>query len=660
MANISLYVSGQTELNDVTEFFQKRLIGEGENPIAFFDGVFYESQQERVGNIVFQDYLVYTDKAVYLWARGTSKDFLDRFSLGTVSVNSRNKDSAFATLNLRVRREGKDPVFVIFDMVEIREAETITRLHTAIESVVENYLGPNFRHEIPDEVANNILQSAWNICPPRSIFIPMESVDMPTPDAGIGYGQDLLEQYKASIGYTHQQNPQNPGAGPRQQAGGGSAPEMPRGLEGILPTDPAAIKRIAGQLKGMVGDAPLKLRDQLMKDLQHVPNDVSTILTALNELLSNIAGNPQAERFVMNVIKTAVENDGILGSVGKIIKLTGIGSPKKAPSRSGASSAPEDRSSRQQRSPVSQDDSDMDTTVRRRKISVRDDDEHPDIFADEASSHTGQAATETAPLSGSRRQPIEDDDDADLAPRRKKLSIKTEGDVENDIARKLMSYDESEREQESSATVSASVTDLASADLAPRRKKLSINADDDVEDDIDHKLMNYDESPGEQAVSPVVSWPVADPADADPAPRRKKLQIRVDNSDDNGITSKLMSYDESLRVDRPVEIPREPFANCEPAVSGQENIRLESPSENDELFTLSEEEVQSAVLGSMSDENYLTIESDLPLSASAAPSAKNVASGSGSVSGINPRELRQDDDADKTPEKHSVSVKPTP
>ena len=64
MANISLYVSGQTELADVTEFFQKHLLGEGEQPIAFFDGVFYVSHQERVGNIAFQDYLIYSDRAV--------------------------------------------------------------------------------------------------------------------------------------------------------------------------------------------------------------------------------------------------------------------------------------------------------------------------------------------------------------------------------------------------------------------------------------------------------------------------------------------------------------------------------------------------------------------------------------------------------------------
>ena len=114
---MSLYVSAQTEQSDVVEFFQKGLMSAGEHPIAFFEGVFYESHQERVGNIAFQDYLIYTDKAVYFWARGANKDYLDRFNLGSVSVNSRNKDNDFATLNFKVRREEKDPVYVIFDMV---------------------------------------------------------------------------------------------------------------------------------------------------------------------------------------------------------------------------------------------------------------------------------------------------------------------------------------------------------------------------------------------------------------------------------------------------------------------------------------------------------------------------------------------------------------
>jgi hypothetical protein len=508
MANFSLYISGQTELNDVTEFFQKRLIGEGETPIAFFDGVFYESHQERVGNIVYQDYLIYSDKALYLWARGASKDFLDRFTLGAVSVNSRNKDSAFATMNLKIRREGKEPVFVIFDMVEIREAEMIVKLQTVVESVIEDYLGVNYRKEIPDDTADRILLAARNICPPSLISLPLEAPQMPVPDAGIGYGQDLLEQYRASGGYgaPQQQNPYGGGGAPpraeRPRSPGMGLPfAPPGGLESMLPTDPASLKRIADQIKNMVGDAPFKLRDQVMKDLQHVPGDLATVLTALNELLANIAGNPMAERFVMNAIKTAVVNDGVIGSLGKIIKMTGFGGGGgKKSSRSSSAEPPRDaRPSSKSRSTPFQDESDDDSsTIRRRKISVRDDEDHAsaDLFAG-----SDEPITSREDRGPSIRKPVSHDQDDDSAAgggRRKKLSIRMEDD--NEIARKLMSYDEADRDvpppPSASTPVSAPVREPVPEESGVRKRKLAIKAEagSGAEAEIARKLMSYDES----------------------------------------------------------------------------------------------------------------------------------------------------------------------
>ena len=655
MANISLYVSGQTELNDVAEFFQKRLFGEGETPIAFFDGVFYESHQERVGNIVFQDYLVYTDRAVYLWARGTSKDFLDRFSLGAVSVNSRNKDSAFATMNLKIRREGKEPVYVIFDMVEIREADMIVKLQTVIESTVEDYLGVDFRHEIPQDIAYRILDSARSVCPQRSIALALESPQMPMPDAGIGYGQDLLEQYKASVGYAQGPQMPPPGAPPRQRTAEGM-PEMPRGLEAMLPTDPAAIKRIAGQLKGMVGDAPLKFRDQLMKDLQHVPNDVATVLGAVNELLTNIAGNPQAERFVMNAIKTAVENDGLLGSVGKIIKMTGIGSPKKS-ARQASSPAREERSTRQQRSSARMDDSEEDPTIRRRKISVRDDDRQGgfDLFRDEDDAPAAARAEAPAP-----RRPVVEDEDADPAPRRKKLSIRMDGEGEDDIARKLMSYDEFEREQDR-VVAKTPVAGPAShdagdedADPAPRRKKLSIRMDGEGDDDIARRLMSYDESERDQPVPPAAS----EAPEEDQAPRKKKLLIRADGEGGDEIARRLMGYDEAAGDAAPVRIEPEPAP--EPDAPASMNIQITTGDESGEAV-ISEDDVLASLGGGESGGSYLTLESDVPLQASATvpyPSTPSVdAAKSVSASPEGPRDQEKGGPASDT---HSVSVKPTP
>ncbi|MBC8524521.1 MAG: hypothetical protein H8D27_04050 [Chlorobium phaeobacteroides] len=400
MATISTYVSGHAEAGDIAEFFQKQLLNAGERPIAFFDGVFYESHQERVGNIAFQDYLVYSDRAVYLWARGANKDYLDRFALGTVSINSRNKDNDFATLNLRIRRDGKESVYVIFDMVEIEEAEKISTLHTIIESTIENYLGNNFREEIPDQITEQIFASAISICPPSPLSFSSSAGQSSGSEhnSSIGYGQELLEQYKTSMGYSSgspsDAEPQRGasftvGATPQESAGTRrqAIPGIPKEIEGLLPTDPEALKRMAGNLKDMVGDAPFRLRDQVMKDLQNIPGDVATVITAVNELVSNISDNPQAEKFVLTAIQTAVKNDGILGSVGKMIKMTQSFGPmgkKPGGQQSSASRSAAGRTARGTDNARSQPADDYAGTSRRKKLKIHmDSDEAPGgVFAD--------------------------------------------------------------------------------------------------------------------------------------------------------------------------------------------------------------------------------------------------------------------------------------
>lgn len=537
MATISLYVSGQTELNDVTEFFQKNLMNAGENPVAFFDGVFYESHQERVGNIVFQDYLIYTDKAVYLWARGSNKDFLDRFNLGSVSVNSRNKDSDFATLNLKIRREEKDPVYVIFDMVEIREAELITRLHTVVESTIEDALGVNFRKEIPDAIAAKVLQAGRAVCPPHSFSIAMAPAAPIHQDSSIGYGQDLLEQYKASIGYPPGDDPQQysehargrqSGASSGQPGQGNPAADALKGLENILPTDPAALKRIASSIKDMVGEAPFKLREQVMKDLQHVPGDVATVLTAMNELLANIAGNPQAERFVMTAITTAVRNDGVLGSIGKMLKLTtGFGSDKKQPSRNERRSR-SDNAGGQERRPSFDEDDDS-STIRRKKISIKDD--------DAGSSSSGMFTAgirddEVLPRSGERVRKSADsgDDDSDNVVKRKKISIKADDSSASALVRDMMAMDtppsdvpagEKHRNEQSPSPVSET-------DQGNRRKKIRIVENSDASTHLHEDLSG---ASGEEPLSGAVQ----DEAERSGV-QNKKISIKDESADDAGFS----------------------------------------------------------------------------------------------------------------------------
>lgn len=539
MAIISLYVSGQTELNDVNEFFQKNLMNAGENPVAFFDGVFYESHQERVGNIVFQDYLVYTDKAVYLWARGANKDYLDRFNLGTVSVNSRNKDSDFATLNLKIRREEKEPVYVIFDMVEIQEAELITRLHTVIESTIEDALGVNYRKEIPDAIAGRILQAGRGICPQQSVSIAFDQGPAVHQESSIGYGQDLLEQYKASIGYppseempeqaSRQQRPSSQGHSGSPFSGNPAADAL-KGLENILPADPAALKRIASSIKDMVGEAPFKLRDQVMKDLQHVPGDVATVLTALNELLANIAGNPQAERFVMTAITTAVRNDGVLGSIGKMLKLTtgfGSGGGKKQPSRHASENDRHGRdadSSRGDRR-SSFDDEDDSSTIRRKKITIKDDSSPrgSGMFSGDLPDDEG------LPLPGERSsRNTASDKDEEVGIKRKKISIKADDSSASALVRDMMAMDTPPSE----ATLSAV---QPGEDPPVRRKKITIVADA-AETAGTVSLSDFSEKPEVQA-------PIADSVSEERPVQRKKIAIVVEKPEDDetGISEEMLT-----------------------------------------------------------------------------------------------------------------------
>lgn len=625
MANFSLYISGQTELGDLTEFFQKRLLDEGETPIAFFDGVFYESHQERVGNIVYQDYLIFSDKALYLWARGTSKDFLDRFTLGAVSVNSRNKDSAFATMNLKIRREGKEPVFVIFDMVEIREAETIIKLQTAIESTIEDYLGVNYRHEIPPDTAGMILQAAQGVCPPKTLFLPLESPEAqqtPAPDAGIGYGQDLLEQYRAMGGQSGQQ-PQPPQGTPK--AGGmGMPPEIGAplsGLETMLPTDPASLKRVADQIKSMVGNAPFKLRDQVMKDLQHVPGDVATVLTALNELLANIAGNPMAERFVMNAIKTAVANDGMIGSLSKIIKMTGLGGggKKSAHSAPAAPGSGEPLVSRPRKSPFEEESEDGSPTIRRKKISVQDD---PD------NSESGLFTGNNEPItSREKRKPAAPPEES-AEPRglRKKISIKMEDD--NEIARKLMSYDESERDkpapEPAKPAPSVSGGQPVENGTGVRKKKLSIKNDEgsDAETDIVSKLRGYDEKEGGAITTPskAVEAEIKTPPAPEPErPVRRKVRIVAD-AEMESKAALPPEPEQEAPARKKIRIVTSEKSDAEPAsgVSAAVETVLTPASKSEPKPEIKPVEVSSSETEAESEEpsgkveEYMTMESDDP------------------------------------------------
>jgi len=357
MNEVSLYAARHTDAAHIKEFFTKKLLRTAEEPIAFFDGIFYEAKNERVGGFSFHDYLIFSNKSIYLWARGISKDYLDRFNLGAVSIAARDKDQDFATLNLTIEREGKDPIYLIFDFVPLSEVKKLMLLHVTLESAIENALGKHYLGEIPDHLAAQLLEHAKSVVDMR----PFPIVE-PEPDAGLPpfsattsnfthiYGDSLLERLKQMRANQHAGTSGNKWAG--SESYGYSAeflrnqPRYPFSNSGLGHLDFVSLRRAEAIVRDMLNAIPEEYRVQAKKDLQEMPERFSNAVLAVNELLQNIAKSKETQNFVIQVVETAVKNDGILGALFKglqTIVSTTVTTKKTEPEKASVPSENEHR-----------------------------------------------------------------------------------------------------------------------------------------------------------------------------------------------------------------------------------------------------------------------------------------------------------------------------
>lgn len=103
----------------VTEALRQGIISADESLLGIFDGIFYDSDNKRVGGIALNDFLVITDRAVVMWARDQHRDYVDRFPLSHTFVNGHNKkEGTHATLKLALVLPEVAPV-------ELAEAERL-------------------------------------------------------------------------------------------------------------------------------------------------------------------------------------------------------------------------------------------------------------------------------------------------------------------------------------------------------------------------------------------------------------------------------------------------------------------------------------------------------------------------------------------------------
>ncbi|MFN3345638.1 MAG: hypothetical protein ACK4XY_00640 [Chloroherpetonaceae bacterium] len=343
MSEVKLYAAAHTDLAHIREFFEKNLLRENETPIAFFDGIFYAAKNERVGGLAFHDYLIFSDQSIYLWARGIHKDYLDRFPLGVISASAKHTDEGFAAINLTISRKNRDPITLIFDLVPTDEAEKIVALHFAIASEVEPVVGKEYEHDLPKEVAEKLVEIAHKNLPLKTIVIPDRIAPNAQPSAKkeqapyvefynntMFYGDDMLSRIKRYREGNDKEFQQPYG---RRGHNGYSAEFLqnePRGrfgpptpdFEGMFSRlDMVSLKRAEAIAKDILSNIPEKYREQAKKDLAQMPERIKESLNALNELITNLAENPQAQNVVMQTIATAVKNDGLLGAMLKAISL---------------------------------------------------------------------------------------------------------------------------------------------------------------------------------------------------------------------------------------------------------------------------------------------------------------------------------------------------
>ncbi len=361
MNEVNLYAARHTDAAHIKEFFTKKLLRATEEPIAFFDGIFYEAKNERVGGLSFHDYLIFSNKSVYLWARGISKDYLDRFNLGAVSIDAREKDQDFATLNFTISRVGKDPIYLIFDFVPLSEVKTLMLLHFTLESEIEATLGKSFLGEIPDDLAAKLLEQAKTVVEMKPfVLVEPEPEPNPAPFPAMMsnftriYGDSLLERMKQMRASAQEGTAASQGgygySGAAHDMRGYSAEflrNQPRYPFSTGNFDAISMRRAEAIVRDMLNAIPEEYREQAKKDLTTMPERFSNAVLAVNELLQNIAKSKETQNFVIQVVETAVKNDGILGALFKglqTIVSTPAAAKPAAPSSAPAETAAKDAS----------------------------------------------------------------------------------------------------------------------------------------------------------------------------------------------------------------------------------------------------------------------------------------------------------------------------
>ena len=148
---------------------------------------------------------------------------------------------------------------------------------------------------------------------------------------------------------------------------------------------------------------------------------------------------------MLNIVKTAVKNDGVIGSVSKLLKLSSnfSDSAKKRaqrPSPKGESAGSEDELQQDQSRDA---DIDNDTVFRKKSIHIKSDDEatpNEDCFSSE--SFAGELKNTISAASGPSEVSL-NGIEGDAVPKRRSISVKSHDEDIPPIVKNMMTMDDS-------------------------------------------------------------------------------------------------------------------------------------------------------------------------------------------------------------------------
>jgi hypothetical protein len=360
---VRLYAGRSIDPVHIVEFFSRNFLKPNEEPLAMFDGIFYEGKNARMGGISFHDYLLVTNRSIYTWARGMQKDFLDRFVLSSVQISAVRKDDTLATLNLEVTRPSdKKKIYLIFDLVPTAQKDDLIKLHTLLMIDVEAKLGKDYLGEIPDGLAASLVEKARQILQPQEFVITRPSIpqfEMPEtmlpPEPDMSYQPPYMSGYASSGGGTpniygddalyrlkqlrSMSNASQSAARPNRYGQHqpsehnyntayppyGNVPQEGFGPNSLPSFDMVKLKRAEAAVKDALQivmpddvrkEAATKV-NSLLSNPEKLVGQLNETLKAVNELAVTLTTNEVARNFVTAKLKETIDKEGIGGILSK-------------------------------------------------------------------------------------------------------------------------------------------------------------------------------------------------------------------------------------------------------------------------------------------------------------------------------------------------------